>query len=115
MGKVRGIWSKKQTDEKALSALSNGSWSKKQWSKKQTDEKVLSVLSNICSISIIIFVCTQILGVWKIETDVFVPLLGVSMLIQAIQYWKKNKEVAKGHLLAAILALVFSIFEFIIK
>ncbi|WP_259472969.1 hypothetical protein [Clostridium estertheticum] len=35
------------------------------------------------------------------------------MLIQAIQYWKKNKEVAKGHLLAAILALVFSIFEFI--
>ncbi|MBZ9614764.1 hypothetical protein [Clostridium estertheticum] len=115
MGKVRGRWSEKQTDEKVLSVLSNGSWSKKQWSKKQTDEKVLSVLSNIWSISIIIFVCTQILGVWKIETDVFVPLLGVSMLIQAIQYSKKNKEVAQGHLLVAILALVFSIFEFIIK
>ncbi|MBX4262184.1 hypothetical protein KTC96_23900 (plasmid) [Clostridium estertheticum] len=98
-----------------MSVLSNGSWSKKQWSKKQTDEKVLSVLSNICSISIIIFVCTQILGVWKIETDVFIPLVGVSMLIQAIQYWKKNKEVAKGHLLVVILALVYSIFEFTIK
>ncbi|MBW9154085.1 hypothetical protein KTC97_15360 [Clostridium estertheticum] len=98
-----------------MSVLSNGSWRKKQWSKKQTDEKVLSVLSDVCSISIIIFVCTQILGVWKIETDVFVPLLGVSMLIQAIQYRKKNKEVAKGHLLVAILALVYSIFEFLIK
>ncbi|MGH4052110.1 MAG: hypothetical protein ACREVX_12315 [Clostridium sp.] len=115
MGKVRGIWSKKQTDEKALSVLSNGSWRKKQWYKKQTYEKVLSVLNNICSIGIIIFVCTQILGVWKIETDVFVPLLGVSMLIQSIQYWKKNKEVSKSLLLAAILSLVFSIFEFIIK
>lgn len=115
MGKVRGIWSKKQTDQKALSVLSNGSWRKKQWSKKQTDEKVLSVLSNLCSISIIIFVCAQILGVWKIETDVFVPMLGVSMLIQAIQYWKKNKEVAKSHLLAAILAFGFSIFEFVIR
>ncbi|MEF2115398.1 MULTISPECIES: hypothetical protein [Clostridium] len=115
MGKVRGSGSKKQTDEKSLSVLSNGSWSKKQWSKKQTDEKVLYVLSNICSISIIIFVCTQILGVWKIGTDVFVPLLGVSMLIQAIQYWKKNKEVDKVSVCAMILVLVFSIFEFIIK
>ena len=92
-----------------------GSWSKKQWSKKQTDEKALYVLSNICSISIIIFVCTQILGIWKTEADVIVPLLGVSMLIQSVQNWKKNKEVAKGSLLAVILVLVFSIFEFVIK
>ncbi|MBU3093840.1 hypothetical protein KPL35_17550 [Clostridium sp. CF011] len=98
-----------------MSVLSNGSWSKKQWSKKQTDEKVLSVLSNICSISIIIFACTQILGIWKIETNVFEPLVGVSMLIQAIQNWKKNKEVAKVSLFAAILALGVSIFKFVIK
>ncbi|MBU3146326.1 hypothetical protein [Clostridium sp. CF012] len=115
MGKMRSSWSKKQTDEKALSVLRNGSWRKKQWSKKQTDEKVLSVLSNICSISIIIFVCTQILGIWKTEADVIVPLIGVSALIQAIQNWKKNKEVDKVSVCAMILALVFSIFEFIIK
>jgi len=115
MGKMRGIWGEKQTDEKVMTVLRNGSWRKKQWSKKQTDEKVMFVLSNICSISIIIFVCTQILGIWKTEADVMVPLLGVSMLIQSIQNWKKNKEVAKGSLLAGILALGFSIFEFVIK
>ncbi|WP_373471367.1 hypothetical protein [Carnobacterium alterfunditum] len=115
MGKVIGSWHEKQTDEKALSVLRNGSWRKKQWSKKQTGEKVMSVLSNICSISIIIFVCMHILGVWKTEADVIMPLMGVSMLIQAIQYSKKIKEVNKGLLLAAILALVFSVFEFIIK
>ncbi|MBZ9609935.1 hypothetical protein G9F73_019615 [Clostridium estertheticum] len=84
-------------------------------SQKQTDEKVLSVISSICSISIIIFVCTQILGVWKTEVDVLVPLVGVSMLIQTIQNWKKNKEVDKGSLCATILALVFSIFKFVIR
>lgn len=85
------------------------------WSQKQTNEKVLSVISSICSISIIILVCMQILGVWKTAANAFVPLLGVSMLIQAIQNWKKNKEVAKGSLCAAILALVFSIFNFVIR
>lgn len=85
------------------------------WSQKQTDEKVLSVISCICSIGMIIFVCTQILGVWKTGADLFVPLLGVSMLIQIIQNWKKNKEVDKGSLCAAILALVFSIFKFVIR
>jgi hypothetical protein len=44
-----------------------------------------------------------------------VPLIGVSALIQAIQNWKKNKEVDKVSVCAMILALVFSIFEFIIK
>lgn len=85
------------------------------WSQKQTDEKVLYVISSICSISIIIFVCLHILGIWKSGANVIVPLLGVSMLIQTIQYWKKNKEVDKISLCGTILALVFSIFIFVTK
>lgn len=85
------------------------------WSQKQTDEKVLSVISSICSISIIILACMQILGVWKTAINVFEPLLGVLMLIQAIQNWKKNKVVAIVSLCAAILILGFSIFIFVIR
>lgn len=85
------------------------------WSHKQTDEKVLSVISSICSISIIILACIQILGVWKTAVNVFEPLLGVLMLIQAIQNWKKNKAVAIVSLCAAILILVFSILIFVIR
>jgi uncharacterized membrane protein YqgA involved in biofilm formation len=85
------------------------------WSQKQTDEKVLSVISSICSISIIILACMQILGVWKTAINVFEPLLGVLMLIQAIQNWNKNKVVAIVSLCAAILILGFSIFIFVIR
>ncbi|WP_242841201.1 hypothetical protein [Clostridium akagii] len=85
------------------------------WSQKQTDEKVLSVINSICSISIIILVCMQILGVWKSATNIFYPLVGVLMLIQTIQYWKKNKEVGKLSLCATILYLGFSIFIYVIR
>ncbi|SMC28161.1 hypothetical protein SAMN02745134_03417 [Clostridium acidisoli DSM 12555] len=83
------------------------------WSEKQTDDKLLYVISTICSISMIIFVCTQILGIWKTGANVFYPLMGVSMLIQTIQNWKKNKEVDKVSLCATILLLGFSIFKFV--
>lgn len=82
---------------------------------KQTDEKVLYVISGICSISIIILACMQILGIWKTAANVFEPLVGVLMLIQTIQNWKKNKAVAKVSLFAAILILVYSIFIFVIR
>lgn len=85
------------------------------WSQKQTDEKVLYVISSICSISIIILVCMQILGVWKTAANVFEPLMGVLMLIQTIQNWKRNKAVAAISLCAAILIFLFSIFIFVIR
>ena len=85
------------------------------WSQKQTDEKVLYVISSICSISIIILIGMQILGVWKTATNACYPLVGVLMLIQTIQNWKKNKEVDKLSLGAMILYLGFSIFIFVIR
>ena len=85
------------------------------WSQKQTDEKVLSVIGSICSISIIILACMQILGFWRTVTNVFEPLLGVLMLIQTIQDWKKNKVVAKLSLYAALLLLGFSFMKFVVR
>ena len=85
------------------------------WNQKQTDEKVLSIIGIICSMSILILACMQILGIWKNAINVFEPLLGVLMLIQAIQNWKKNKVVAIFSLCASILILLFSILIFVIK
>lgn len=85
------------------------------WNQKQTYEKVLSVMGIICSISIIILVCMQILGIWKTAINVFEPLLGVMILIQAIQNWKKNKAVAIFSLCVAIFIFLVSIFILVIK
>ncbi len=84
-------------------------------SQKQTDKNVLKIMSNICSISIIILVFIQILGIWKNAIYVFQPLLGVLMLIQAIQNWKKNKLVTILSLCAAILIFLVTIFIFVTR
>lgn len=84
-------------------------------SQKQTDKNLLNIMSNICSISIIILVFIQILGIWKNTIYVFEPLLGVLMLIQAIQNWKKNKLVTILSLCAALLIFLVTIFIFVTR
>lgn len=78
------------------------------------NKKVLDVMSTICSISIIILVCMQIFGIWENAMYVFQPLLGVLMLIQAIENWGGNKKVAMISLFAAIFIFIASILIFVI-
>jgi hypothetical protein len=75
---------------------------------------VLFVVGIICSISIIILALIQILGVWETAINVFEPLLGVLMLIQAIQNWKKSKLVAIFSLCVAIFIFIVAISIFVI-
>ena len=84
-------------------------------SQKNTGEKVLSVISAICSIIIIILACMQIFNIWKNAINVLEPILGIFILIQAIQNWKKNKVVAILNLCVSIFIFLVCIFIFIIK
>ena len=85
------------------------------WIQKKTGEKVLSLISTICSIIIIVLVCIQILGIWENAINVFEPLLGVVILIQSIQKWKKNKVLAIFSLCTAIFIFLVAIFIFLIR
>ena len=85
------------------------------WSQESTGKKVLSMISVICSIIIIVLAGMQILGVWENAVNVFEPLLGVVLLIQAIQNWKKNKAVAIVNLCASIFIFLVAIFIFVIR
>lgn len=85
------------------------------WNQKQTQEKVLYIMEIICSISIIILVSMQIFNIWENAIYVFEPLLGILMLIQAIQNWKKNKVLSLVALGAAIFIFLVAVFVFPIK
>ena len=85
------------------------------WIQKSTSEKILSLFVSICSIIIIVLAFIQILGIWENSINVFEPLLGVVILIQAIQNWKKNKIVAIFSLCASIFIFLVAIFIFFIR
>ena len=82
---------------------------------KQRNEKILTVLGLICSISIIIFAVLQILDIWNRTIDLIEILLGVLMLIQTIQNWKRNRKVALISLAAAIFIFSISIFVLVTR
>lgn len=82
---------------------------------KQRNEKILTVLGLICSISIIILAVLQILDIWNRTIDLIEILLGVLMLIQTIQNWKRNREVAFISLAAAIFIFLISIFVLVTR
>lgn len=88
---------------------------KNTWNQAQTNEKVLSIIGIICSLSILILAGMQILGIWNKVINVFEPLLGMLMLIQAIQNWKKNKVATIFYLCTFILILLFAILIFVIR
>lgn len=74
----------------------------------------LKTTSSICSILIIVLAITQILDVWEGAINILELLLGILMLIIAIQNWKDNRKVAILNLIAAIFLFLVAIIVFLL-
>ena len=80
---------------------------KMNWKEKTTGDKVITILVMTCSILIIILAALQITGVWENAVNVFEPLFGIVLLLQAIRNWK-------GQRILAIFSLCVAIFIFVV-
>lgn len=85
------------------------------WNERSKFEKLLTITGIIVSITILIFAILGFIGVWKDAINVVEPLLGVLMLIQALQYRKYNKKTAIFSGTVAIFILVICIRILIFK
>lgn len=81
----------------------------KDWNKKTLPFKTLTILGLIISITIIALAFMQIFNVWDKAINVFEPLLGILMIIQAIENWKTNRSTAYFSLFVAIFIFVVAI------
>jgi hypothetical protein len=81
----------------------------KDWKQKSLTSKIFTVIGLIISITIVILALLQIFNVWDKAINIFEPLLGLLMLIQAIENWNTNRSVAYFSLFAAIFVLIMSI------
>lgn len=78
----------------------------KGWKQKTVFMKSLTIIGFIISITVIILALMQIFNVWDRAIYLLEPLLGVLMLIQAIDNWKTNKVSAYVSLGVAIFILI---------
>lgn len=73
---------------------------------------VLSIAQILLSISVMGLALLQLTGAWANAINVFEPLVGVLMLIQAAQNWEKRRGIAYFSLFVAIFIFVAVIFIF---
>lgn len=85
------------------------------WSGKRTNEKVLSIIGIICSIAVIVLATMSLCDIWEDADFVYMPLMGVIMLIQAIQNRNKDRSVVIISLLAVVIIFACTISKAVLK
>jgi len=83
------------------------------WKEKSSYEKGLIVLSMTLSFLVILFAIMYLTGKWKGAINIIEPLLGLVMLIQALQFWKYNRFISIFSLITSLLILVVSMVVFL--
>lgn len=76
------------------------------WKEKSTYEKGLIVLSLTFSFFVILFAAIYLTGRWQGAINITEPLLGLVMLLQALQFWKYNRLVSILSFIASLSILV---------
>ena len=74
---------------------------KARWNNMTTQDRIINVLIIILSVAVIALATLQLLGIWEDAINVYEPLIGVVLLLQAKLFWKKNRTVAMINLCAA--------------
>ena len=67
---------------------------KENWQQTSLFMKVIRIIGIILSVLIIIFAVLQIFNVMQNAGYIYLPLIGLLMITQAIQNWKTSKGVA---------------------
>ena len=74
---------------------------KARWKNMTTQDRIINALIIILSVAVIALAALQLLGIWEDSINVYEPLLGVILLLQAKLLWTKNRKIAVMQLCAA--------------
>ena len=66
-----------------------------------TWDRIINVLIIVLSVAVIALAALQLLGIWENSINVYEPLIGVVLLLQAKLFWRKNRKIAVVQLCAA--------------
>ena len=85
--------------------ISMAKW-KDNWSRMSQMERIEASLLLLVSIGAIVFSLLSVLGIWDKAGNVYIPLLGILMLLQSHREWKQHRGVAIFSLMSGIFILI---------
>ena len=83
---------------------------KTKWKDTPITYKIATICSIVVNIAVVILAFLQIFDVWSSAADVYMPLLSVSMLLQAYMQWKTNRSAAYFSIFAAVFIIICTIY-----
>ncbi len=75
---------------------------KERWTNMTTRNRIINALIIVLSVVVIVLAALQLLDIWEDSINVYEPLIGVVLLLQAILFWNKNRKIAIFQLSAAV-------------
>ena len=88
---------------------------KTSWKDTPLLHKVLTIISVLASMSIVVLAILQIFNVWDRAINVFMPLMGVTMLCQSYMQWNNSRKVAYYSLGTAAFIFICSIVVLLVR
>ena len=88
---------------------------KETWKEAPLLRKIVTVISILASLSVIVLAVLQMLDVWDQAINLFMPLMGVTMLCQGYMQWNNSRKVAYFSIGTAIFIFICSIIVFFVK
>ena len=89
--------------------------SKTKWKDAPLLHKVVIIISVLASLSVGVLAVLQMFDIWEQAINVFMPLMGVTMLCQAYMQWNTSRKVAYFSIGTAAFIFVCSIVVFLVK
>lgn len=75
---------------------------KRKWRDLCQADKFMLIVRVVASFLVVIFAALQLMGVWDKAINLAAPLMGIVMLVQSVQEWKKQRGIAIFGLCAAL-------------
>ena len=88
---------------------------KTNWKNAPLLQKVVTIISVLASLSVVVLAVLQIFDVWDQAINVFMPLMGVTMLCQSYMQWNKRRKVAYVSIGTAAFIFLCAIIVFFVK
>ena len=88
---------------------------KSSWKEAPVMNKVVTVISILASLSVVVLAVLQIFDVWRDAANVYMPLMGVTMLCQAYMQWNNSRKVAYFSIGTAVFIFICAIVVFFLK
>ena len=89
--------------------------SKTKWKDTPLLHKVVTIISVLASLSVVVLAVLQMFNVWDQAINVFMPLMGVTMLCQSYMQWNNSRKVAYFSIGTAAFIFICSVVVFFFK